>query len=196
MDEIQKKNMREVVIIIVALVFFACSNPAAVSVPTDAALINNDTSASVIDSLGLEAEATSTADTIDYDYATYFLVVADTSKDYFLLRKKMMNIHSKMNWPIDTMGRYFNKKKNEIVLPDDDEDELYAGSYFPRRFPTSDLSLEYLDFYQERAGERTIALVAGIYETEQSADSALAIVRVFDNKAYKLKSEIFIGCMH
>ncbi|MFM2000322.1 MAG: hypothetical protein RL204_2269 [Bacteroidota bacterium] len=165
-------------------------------VPTDTALITNDTSTSVVDSLELEGESESAVDTIDYDYATYFLVVADTSKDYFLLRKKMMNIHSKMNWPIDTMGRYFNKKKNEIVLPDDDEDELYAGSYFPRRFPTSDLSLEYLDFYQEKAGERTMALVAGIYETEQSADSALTIVRVFDKKAYKLKSEIFIGCMH
>jgi hypothetical protein len=176
--------------------FFACNSSTTVTVPTGTVLINNDTSARVVDSLGLEGEATSAADTIDYDYATYFLVVADTSKDYFLLRKKMMNIHSKMNWPIDTMGRYFNKKKNEIVLPDDDEDELYAGSYFPRRFPTRDLSLEYLDFYQERAGERTIALVAGIYETEQSADSALTIVRVFDKKAYKLKSEIFIGCMH
>lgn len=187
--------MKAIGILLLAFAISACNNPVSVVAPTDTLLVTKDTTA-IADSMGLETEAMSEVDTIDYDYATYFLVIADTSKDYFLLRKKMMNIHSKMNWPIDTMGRYFNKEKNEIVLPDDDEDELYAGSYFPRRFPTRDLSLEYLDFYQERAGEHTIALVAGIYETEQSADSALTIIRVFDKKAYKLKSNIFIGCMH
>ncbi|WP_262490545.1 hypothetical protein [Hymenobacter sp. CRA2] len=35
----------------------------------------------------------------------------------------------------DTLGRFFDEQKNLIRLPDDDEDELYAGDYFPRRCP-------------------------------------------------------------
>ncbi|MBX2930638.1 MAG: hypothetical protein KF781_01685 [Chitinophagaceae bacterium] len=86
-----------------------------------------------------------------------------------------------------------------IALPDDDEDEIYAGDYFPRRFPsetTENLSLEYLNFYQENARDKTIALVAGIYEKENSADSALIILKKVEQRGFKIKAKIYTGCMH
>jgi len=86
------------------------------------------------------------------------------------------------------MGRFYNKKKNLIALPDNDEDEIYAGDYFPRRFPSDNLSLEYLNFYQRQAAEKTIALVTGIYETEKSADSALTVLHKPEKKVFKIKS--------
>lgn len=70
-------------------------------------------------------------------YYTYFVIVADTSLNYFTLHKKMFELHRNFNIPIDTMGRYFNKDKNVIALPDNSEDEMYAGEYLPRRFPSS-----------------------------------------------------------
>jgi hypothetical protein len=133
--------------------------------------------------------------TEDYK-ATFFVVVADTNLDYSSLYKKMFDINSKLKIPIDTMGRFFNKKKNLIALPDNDEDDIYAGDYFPRRFPSDNLSLEYLDFYQRQAGEKTIALVTGIYVTEKSADSALSILQKTETKVFKIKADIYVGCMH
>jgi disulfide oxidoreductase YuzD len=81
-------------------------------------------------------------------------------------------------------------------LPDNDDDEMYAGVYFPRRYPSENLSLEYLDFYNRNADHKTIALVSGIYQSEKSADSLLSIIRKTDKKAYKLKSQVYVGCMH
>ena len=111
-------------------------------------------------------------DTVNYDYATYFIVIADTSLNYYTLQKKMFELNKQYHLTIDTMGRYYNKEKDLIALPDNDEDEMYAGSYFPRRDASKYLSIEYLNFYSDKLPEKTIALITGIYENETSADSA------------------------
>ena len=108
----------------------------------------------------------------------------------------MFYLNTKLNIPIDTMGRSYNKNKDLIAVPEDSEDEIYAGDYFPRRFPSGNLSLEYLDFYQSQAGEKTMALVSGIYETEKSADSALFVLRKAEKKVFKIKADIYVGCLH
>lgn len=136
------------------------------------------------------------ADSIDNETETYFLVIADTNQSYFALHKQMLNLNKQLKISIDTMGRLYNKTKNLIALPDNDEDEIYAGGYYPRRFPSEDLSLEYLNFYNNQAGDKTIALVCGIYEAEIKADSALNIIKKTVKQAYKLKADIYIGCMH
>lgn len=132
----------------------------------------------------------------DNETATYFVVIADTSLDYENLRREMFSLNMQLGIPIDTMGRYFNKKKNLIALPDDDEDEIYAGEYYPRRFPSENLSIEYLNFYQQPSQSKAMALVTGIYESLQSADSALAVqIKVYP-KSFKISSQIYTGCMH
>lgn len=132
----------------------------------------------------------------DADHATYYVIIADTSLDYNFLHTKMFILNKELNISIDTMGRYFNKDKNRIVLPENDTDKMYAGEYYPRRDPSANLSLEYLSFYNSQAGEKTIALVAGIYETQKSADSALIVLKNKEKKTFRLKANIFIGCMH
>lgn len=139
---------------------------------------------------------TALEDSVNYDNATYFIVVADTSTDYYLLNKKMFDLNKQFTIPIDTMDRFYDKTKNLIALPNNHEDEIYAGDYFPRRFPSENLSLEYLNFYQKLAGEKTIALVTGIYETEKSADSALIILQKIETRAFKIKADIYVGCVH
>ncbi|PLW94282.1 MAG: hypothetical protein C0592_03495 [Marinilabiliales bacterium] len=132
----------------------------------------------------------------DEDFATYFIVVADTGVDYYVLRKMMMKIKKKHKMEIDTMGRYYDEDKGMIVLPENDEDEIYAGDYFPRRMPSETLSLEYLDLYQRKAGERTIALVCGIYENENSADSLQKTIKKTAPGSFVIETEMFIGCLH
>lgn len=135
-------------------------------------------------------------DTTDEMTATYFVVVADTGRDYGLLHHKMLDLNKRLHISIDTLNRSYNPAKELIALPDNDADEIYAGDYFPRRFPGHFLSLEYLDFYQLAAGDKTMALVTGIYETKKSADSVLTLVQKAAKKAFTLKADIYVGCMH
>lgn len=148
---------------------------------------NADSDKQVTDSSSIVAED---------DLETYYLVVVDTSHNYYQLQRKMQVISQDYNIPIDTMGRYYNRKKDLIALPDDDEDEMYRGEYILRRSPSAHLSLEYLDFYDESFKEKTIALVSGIYESKHSADSALNILKNKESQVFILKAEVYIGCMH
>lgn len=128
-------------------------------------------------------------------YADYYVIVADTGTSYYTLHNKMFDIHQSANLAIDTMERFYNKTKDLIQLPDNSDDEVYAGDYLPRRFPSQNLSLEYLNVYKPEAKLKTIALIAGIYETKASADSAFNALKS-DEKAFVLKSKIYVGCMH
>lgn len=130
------------------------------------------------------------------NYADYFVAVLDTNADYNPLHSKMFSANEALNIPIDTMGRYYNKKKDEIVLPEDDKDETYAGEYFPRVNAEENLSLEYLNVYKPDAKAKTIALVAGIYADKDSATIALKKLKTIEPKAFMLKSKVYIGCMH
>lgn len=136
-----------------------------------------------------------TSEPVD-DYVQLYAVIADTGKDYYVLNKAMYNLSAAMELPIDTMERYYDKKRNKIVLPETAADELYRGEYFPRRFPSSDLSLEYYEFYTQEGDGDLIALCAGIYETEKEADSALSLLKQFARNAFKINAKMYLGCMH
>lgn len=127
---------------------------------------------------------------------TCYVVVADTGLHYLELREQMLGYQNTLHQQIDTMGRTYHKAKDLIALPDNHEDEIYAGDYLPRRYPSSTLSLEYLNFYQKAASEKSIAVVTGIYEDKESADSALIILRKVNPKAFVVQSDIYMGCIH
>ena len=127
---------------------------------------------------------------------TCYVVVADTGRHYMELREQMFSYQNTLRQQIDTMERTYDKAKDLIALPHNHQDEIYAGDYLPRRYPSSTLSLEYLNLYQERASEKSIALVTGIYEHRESADSALTILKKINSKAFVVKSDIYMGCIH
>lgn len=186
--------MKRHIYIILTLFLTACGTT--ISDKKDSEIKSNETDTSTFLHTTVSRNNDLVEDKTNNDYATYFIVVVDTSSNYYSLHKKMYDIHRRLSIPIDTMGRFYNSSKNLIALADNDEDEIYAGNYFPRRFPSDNLSLEYLSFYQSQAGEKTIALVTGIYEKEKSADSVVTILKRTENKVFKIKSEIYVGCMH
>lgn len=129
-------------------------------------------------------------------YADYYVVIADTGNNYYSLRDKMFDISHTTGITIDTLDRFYNPKKDLIQLPDNyPEDDIYQGDYFPRRYPSQNLSLEYLDWYKDGAKAKTIALIRGIYENKTSADSALKVLESIQT-AFVIKSHIYVGCMH
>ncbi len=129
-------------------------------------------------------------------YANYQVIVIDTNNSYQLLNQKMFFLKDKLGMTVDSMGRYYNKQKDLIVLPDNDEDEMYAGEYFPRRELSKTLSLEYMNQYLPSSKPKTIGIIAGIYANALEADSAFVAVKQVAPKAFKLQSKIYIGCMH
>lgn len=127
---------------------------------------------------------------------TFFIVIADTGGNYDVLRQQMVSIAMAKNLTIDTMGRYYDAKKDLIQLPDDDEDEVYRGDYYPRRFPSNNLSIEYLSLYKPVSGEKTMAIVTSIFEDDHSADSAKQTLIHTYPKTFVIKAEIYTGCLH
>lgn len=139
--------------------------------------------------------ATDTAVT-DESMALYYIVIADTAADYDRLHRLMGQVAKQLVLPIDTMGRGYDRAKNLIALPEDDEDEIYAGDYYPRRFPGLSLSIEYMNVYHGASGEKTMALVAGICTTTTEADSLLRLLRPAAPSSFIKPATIYIGCMH
>lgn len=136
-------------------------------------------------------------------YQMYYVVVVDTSKNYFLLKNKMIALSKTMHIKIDMLDRTFNKKRNLISLPKNAQGGIYAGQYFPRRHGNDFLSLEYIDYYTgastfslDIGKNRTIGLVVGLYSQKVDADSMVSILQHKKEKAFIIEANIYVGCMH
>lgn len=135
------------------------------------------------------------------EYETMYVVIADTGRQYRPLRQQMLRLQATTRQRIDTLGRFYDPQKNLIRLPDeapaDDKsfDEMYAGEYYPRRLSDATLSVEYAEQYTP-ARPQSMALVAGIFEQPRRADSLLAVVRRTAPAAFRVKTRLYMGCLH
>ncbi|HBK71099.1 MAG TPA: hypothetical protein DDZ39_05480, partial [Flavobacteriaceae bacterium] len=130
------------------------------------------------------------------DYANAYIVIADSSPVYHALKGKMVDLKEKLGIKMDSLGREYNENKDLIRLPENHEDELYAGVYYPRRGYTELLSLEYLDYYDPKLKEKTIGLIVGILNIESEAKKLLVRVKEVSPNAFLLNKNLYIGCMH
>ena len=143
------------------------------------------------------AKATSHPSGIDTsDFVIEYIVIADTSKSYYKLRAEMFKLNKVLNWEIDTMDRFYNTKKDKIVLSDTAGDEIYRGEYLERRLPSENMSLEYYTSYNHTSTIKNIALVCGIYRGKKGADSLFSILKLHTPTAFVQCSKMFIGCEH
>lgn len=128
-------------------------------------------------------------------YATTWLVVVDSGNDYYYLRKQMFNVHINTQLSIDTMGRYYNIERKEIILPDSITD-AYSGAYFPRRYGEYQLSIEHATFYGIGKDNNTMLLIAGILHSEDLADSLNNTLHDRGYNSFVSSIEMYMGCMH
>jgi len=178
-------------LIVACIVATGCNNTAtAPTAKTDtvAALGQHTDSTQAI---GDAAEAT------DADYfRDYYVTIADTGRDYRALDRAMYGIAGRLNVKIDTMGRYYNEEDEHIVLPDTIEDEMYRGGYYPRREGDDYLSIEYTAMFDTTASQDNMCVVAGLFTTRKSADSALRRLQPIVPKAFVVKAKVYEGCLH
>lgn len=130
------------------------------------------------------------------NYARYFLVIADSGKDYAELEKQMQAIHQSTNLEIDLMGRSYNAKKDLICLAEDDPDEIYRGDYFPRRYPSTTMSIEYFDFFVPASTEKNMILLTGIFENIEEAKKQKELILPAAPHAFIVNTPVYVGCMH
>ena len=140
--------------------------------------------------------ATVAVNDTDSDHAIYYVAIADSGSEYAPLDRLMYTISGALHINVDTMGRYYNTTKKQIVLPDDNEDELYRGEYYPRREGADFLSVEYTALYDTSASEHNMCVVAGLFDTKKSADSILKLISPTATKAFVIKASIYEGCLH
>lgn len=126
----------------------------------------------------------------------YYLVIADTAISYYSIRSQVAKLTSIYDIEFDSLGRMYDAQIDSIILPRNSEDEMYAGQYVLRRFPSSTSSIEYLSAYQANSSFNTLALVAGIFDDIQKATNAALLITPNFPKLYILKSRIYIGCLH
>ena len=129
-------------------------------------------------------------------YMDAYIVIADTSNSYEDLKIKMIQLSKYSRIEIDTMGREYNKIKNLIALPENSSDEIYAGDYFPRRFPSEKLSIEYFSFYSAKDTYELMALVTLITDDKEKAQNQLKKIKNHINTAFTINTKIYMGCMH
>lgn len=126
----------------------------------------------------------------------YFLLIADTARNYSLIRTSASKLFSLCNIEFDSLGRVYDAQIDSVIIPRNAEDEIYSGQYVHRRFPSNSSSIEYLSAYQTHSSHNTFALVAGIFDDfKKATDAALLITSDFP-KLYILKTRIYTGCMH
>lgn len=133
-------------------------------------------------------------DTLNYAY--YYLVIADSGKSYSVLEKQMHSIHQATKLEIDLMGRSYNAQKDLICLADDDPDEIYRGEYFPRRYPTETMSIEYFNFFIPSSTEKNMILLTGIFENKEAAKKQKERILSAAPRAFIVYAPVYVGCMH
>jgi hypothetical protein len=143
------------------------------------------------------ADETDSAEQSEGDYATYYVTIVDTGKDYYQLDREMYKLSATTHFVVDTMDRHYDAAKKDIILPENYDDEMYRGEYYPRRDEdTGFLSLEHTSQYHPNAGNKSVALVARISTKKTSADSLLAVIRPYAPHGYVVKAKLYTGCMH
>ena len=137
-------------------------------------------------------------DKSDPEYETVYIVIAGTSSDYNYLEDKSKNISKNTNISFDNGGMEFDQKRGMIV-PDTSSDELYAGGYYPRRFPEERISIEMLWYYKDGQNEETskdMIIITGIFGNKKDAEKQLDRIKELVPTAYIKKKQMYMGCMH
>lgn len=123
-----------------------------------------------------------------------YVIVTDTSENYQELYQEMEVVKKRFHLKDKTMGRIYNSKKKKLCYPDDFEDEIAQGEYFPRKYRDKGVSIEYMSYYM-KAKQNTFGLVVLLTKKKKKAERYLAKVKKHKPDAFLLYTEMYSdGC--
>ena len=131
-----------------------------------------------------------------------FVLILGSFKSFHEAHKQALAISQASKVPFSLRGMIFDKRRG-LILPDNDEDEIYAGSYVHRRYNTARLhaketeyiSIERSDAYPTFAPKLYI-VVGGIYNDSKASRSAVDRFKPIVPDVYAKKTKIYMGCIH
>ncbi|MEI7801674.1 MAG: hypothetical protein WCI97_03405 [Bacteroidota bacterium] len=130
--------------------------------------------------------------------AQMYIVIAGASADFHALDNLSKEISKKTG--IEYSNDLVYDSRRGMIAPDSSDDEIYAGSYFPRRYDTSRISIEMMWYYSNGSMLNTdttkMIIVIGIFDSKKSALLQLKSVQDAVPTAYIKKMKMYMGCMH
>jgi len=134
----------------------------------------------------------------DDSMANLYVVFAGVSSNFNQLDSVAKKISTKTGIKYQTDLVY--DKKRGMILPDTSSDEIYAGTYYPRRFAEERISIEMAGYYKtgdlRDADSTLMTLVTGIFVGKKEAAANLLQVKKNVPDAYMKKVKLYQGCMH
>ena len=111
-----------------------------------------------------------------------YVVIADSGKNYYKLKREMKLIRKTLNIKINIGGCYYDRKNRSVSSP--------GEFYLPRHWPTDFLSIENYSDY-DSASAHTMALVAGVYAADNKgkSDSLVTALRYLGYKSFVRRFE-------
>jgi hypothetical protein len=145
----------------------------------------NDSAGDLLDSADIQSES-----------AIFYLITLAEGKNYDSLETFAKKAASSLNLKYDQLGRIYKPEKG-IVVKDDDEDEMYRGEYYPRRFEGNFVSIEMKKAFIDKENDpMRMLVISNIFSKPSQADSMLKIARVKFPSVKSVQTILFTGCMH
>ncbi|WP_276498833.1 hypothetical protein [Pontibacter litorisediminis] len=129
---------------------------------------------------------------------TYYIIVSGEGYDYDALAERASGVADFLQVSFDQQGRIYEKGKG-IIVPYDDEDEMYRGLYYPRRFEGSEVSIERCDYYasEDAVPDTTkMMVVAGMFEAPEKAKAVLQKLKPHLPETKLIERDVYVGCLH
>lgn len=144
------------------------------------------------------AEATPEGETKNEDYETAFVIVLDTSDQFYKMYDLAKATSEKFQLEFDTIERTYFPETNIWGVSQSSSDEIYRGQYFPRRKgdEKDKLSLEYMYWYDKKSNDKKLMLVSNVFSFSMDAEQSVAAWRKSFPQAFILQCEMYMGCMH
>jgi hypothetical protein len=140
-------------------------------------------------------------DATDEFYTPYVLgrvLVVSSHRSYAAAVRAAKSYGHEAGIPYDTRGMVFDDERG-LIWPDNDEDDIWAGQYAPRRddtagCPSGCVTVERSSAYTNFEPGLYI-VVAGIVDREEARER-LTMARRYAPYAYVKQTVLYMGCMH
>ena len=138
------------------------------------------------------------SETKNEDYETAFVIVLDTSEQFYKMYDLAKATSEKFQLEFDTIERTYFPETNIWGVSQSSSDEIYRGQYFPRRKgdEKDKLSLEYMYWYDKKSNDKKLMLVSNVFSFSMDAEQSVAAWRKSFPQAFILQCEMYFGCMH
>ena len=131
-------------------------------------------------------------------WQTSYVIIAGESESYEQLDTQAAQLSKLTGIRYDNGGLIWSADK-QLHLPENSDDEIYAGSYYMRRYDEDRISLEMRDWYFDVSPDKyskKMIIVAGIFGDKKNANAQLKKIKKHFPASYIRTTRIYMGCIH